>query len=146
MKKPKTALAPIEPSIALTVVPKAQIPISAQTLASQLLESGSSIEGFVRLHNLVAILESAKAILKDPAILQIEGKQCVILGAKVTAKRNPCRWDYHGDTRLAKLELEATQHKKLLQSLTSQLADTGTGEIYQPATKIEGGETISCEF
>ena len=48
--------------------------------------------------------------------------------------------------RLAQMEEDVVSRRKLLQALTEEMADVKTGEIIKPATKTEGGETISVEF
>ncbi len=128
------------------IVPKAEIPVSAKVVADQLLEIGSSLEAFVRLHNLTAILEAAKDLVKEQALVQVGGVKTTALGAEVIAKRMPCRWDYHEDTVIANLESDLSGRKKMLQNLPKEMVDPQTGELAQPATKIEGGETLQIKF
>ena len=128
------------------IVPKAAIPESAEYIVGKLLEVGSSLEAYVRLTNLIAILEAAQESVKEKAMVQVGGVKTVSLGAEVITKKNPSRWDYHGDAKAAKLSADLKAHQAMLQGLTKEMVDPETGEIYQPATKIPGGEHIEVKF
>ena len=147
----------INPLEALTrivkVVPESQMQDSAMQIVEYMLETDSYINTFVKLDNLIAILEKSKEMVKESALGDLKSKKDVILGAKVEARNLPAKWDYHDDATLAlnlsiqKAATEAVKaRQKMLQSLTAEMADTETGEIVKPATKISQGETLAVSY
>jgi beta-galactosidase/beta-glucuronidase len=126
------------------VVPKNEIETSAQALVDKLLDTDMPLRSFVRLHNIIAILDVAKQILKERAITEVN-KEDSILGAKVVVKQLPAKWEYD-DPQLDRLELEVKARKKLLQTITKDMVDADTGEIAHPAVKHEQGVTLQISF
>jgi hypothetical protein len=96
------------------------------------------------LHNIVSILETAKAILKERAIAEVN-KEDSVLGAFVKVKQLPARYEYN-DAELDRMELAIKARKKMLQTLTGDMADATTGEILHPAIKTESGVTLQITF
>ena len=76
------------------VVPKSKFLMYANTLTNSLLESESSLEAFVRIRNVVEILETALGQIKERAIVDVTGSSCEIFGAKVQLKQLPGKYEY----------------------------------------------------
>lgn len=140
-----------EITIQTRVLSKLEMVESAQKVADNLLEIHSGIESFVLVKNMICALEQTLELLKEGAISQANGKEEMILGAKVSVKNLPKKWEYVGTeyTRLfnnlehAKSELK--NHTKVLE--LSNWINPATGET-ESATLIPSDKTrtITVQF
>ena len=133
------------------VVPKSEFLMYANSLTDRLLESESSLEAFVRLRNVIEILETALTQIKERAIVDVVDSNCEIFGAKVQLKQLPRKYEYT-DRMLNEIEAEKQvveakmkARKKFLESLPTQVKDE-SGELITPARLISGGVTIQVSF
>jgi hypothetical protein len=135
-----------------SVVRKAEFEGTADMLTSALLDEHSSLEVYVKIKNVVEVLEVALDQVRDRAIMAMDGKSQNVLGATVQLKPLPRKWEYD-DAELRKLEsdkiaLEAQLkgRKRFLESLTTEIASTSTGEIIHPARCISEAVTLQVTF
>ncbi len=133
------------------VVPKSEFLMYANTLTTSLLESESSLEAFVRIRNVIEILDTALGQIKERAIVDVTDSSCEIFGAKVQLKQLPRKYEYT-DRMLNEIEAEKQMieaklkaRKKFLESLPMQVKDE-SGELITPARLISGGVTIQVSF
>jgi hypothetical protein len=134
------------------VVPKAEFVIQAGTLTNALLVEQSAVEAYVRIRNVADILDVALGLIKERAIVSMQGTNADILGAKVQLKALPKKYEYQ-DNIINSLESQKKviddklkARKKLLENITIEVVDPGTGEIIKPARCIAGGSTLQVTF
>ena len=133
------------------VVTKPNFVEYATTLTSRLLEEQSSLEAFVRIRNVIEILEVACAQLKEHAIIDVQDSNCEVFGARVQLKQLPRKFEYN-DKLVAALEVKKIEidcqlkaRKKFLESITAPMKDEA-GESVLPAKFISGGVTSQVSF
>jgi hypothetical protein len=133
------------------VVAKPQFFEYATTLTSRLLEEQSSLEAFVRIRNVIEILEVACALIKERAIVDVQDSNSEIFGARVQLKQLPRKFEYN-DKLVAQLEAKKTEveaqlkaRKKFLESITETLRDE-SGDPIHPAKFLSGGVTLQVSF
>jgi hypothetical protein len=132
-------------------IPKNEIPKVAQSLSETLQEFTDSLTAFVMLKQANEIVKSALEQTQDSAMMKFEGKEMVVFGA--TVKTRPVvEYEYNDGTlqdmeaNLETLKKQIDDRKKMLRSLTEEVANTGTGEILIPAKKIRDGLTLTVSF
>lgn len=133
------------------VVAKPHFGEYASTLTGRLLEEQSSLEAFVRIRNVIEILEVACAQIKEHAIVDVHDSNCEIFGARVQLKQLPKKFEY-SDKLVAQLEAKKAEvegqlkaRKKFLESITEPLKDE-SGEPIHSAKFISGGVTLQISF
>jgi hypothetical protein len=133
------------------VVPKPQFTEYATTLTSRLLETQSSLEAFVRIRNVIEILEVACAHIKEHAIVDVQDSNCEVFGARVQLKQLPRKFEYNDrlvaqlEAKKSEIEAQLKTRKKFLESITEPLRDEA-GEQIVPAKFISGGVTLQVSF
>ena len=134
------------------VVPKAEFVIHAGTLTDALLAEQSAVEAYVRIRNVADILDMALGLVKERAITSMQGTSVDVLGAKVQLKALPKKYEYQDsivdalESQKRAIDEKLKARKKLLENLTIEVVDPGTGEIIQPAKCISAGSTIQVTF
>ena len=134
------------------VVPKAEFVIYAGTLTDTLLEEQSAVEAYVRIRNVADILDTALGLIKERAVVSMQGTNADILGAKVQLKALPKKFEYKDgiidnlESQKKAIDEKLKARKKLLENLTIEVVDPGTGEIIRPARCITGGSTLQVTF
>lgn len=114
------------------VLTKAEMPITAQTIADGMLETYNGIEACVMVKNMIETLTVAYELLKDAGIAKANGKEEIVMGAKVSVKNLPKKFEYTGSkhkTLVNNLEFakeELKNHEKALQ--LSDWINPETGE------------------
>ena len=133
------------------VVRKQQFAVYATNLTDRLLEEQSSLEAFVRIRNVIEILEVACAQIKDHAIVDVQDSTCEVFGARVQLKQLPRKFEYNDklvaqfEAKKAEVEGQLKARKKFLESLSEPLKDD-SGEPVCPAKFISGGVTLQVSF
>jgi hypothetical protein len=134
------------------VVPKAEFLTFAGALTEALLLDQSAIDAYVRIRNVADILDMALGLIKERAMVSMQGTAMDVLGAKVQLKALPKKYEYQdgiiGNLEAQKkaIEEKLKARKKLLENLSIEVADPGTGEIIRPAKCISAGSTIQVTF
>ncbi|MBX2990091.1 MAG: hypothetical protein KF749_02870 [Bacteroidetes bacterium] len=133
------------------VVPKPQFTEYATHLISRLLEEQSSLEAFVRIRNVIEILEIACAQVKEHAIVDVHDSNCEIFGARVQLKQLPKKFEYNDrlvtqlEAKKAEIDAQLKARKKFLESITDPMKDE-SGEPIYPAKFLSGGVTLQVSF
>jgi len=138
--------APLAPIIPVRVMDAVERACFATDLTSGLQERYSSVQTYVLLKNAEDVIEQALLICKDKATGQAE-KDSKVFNAEITTRRS-VEYGYE-DSVLERLESEivvlkkkADERRKMLRALTSEVADTVTGEILRPAKLTKDGLAI----
>jgi hypothetical protein len=133
------------------VVTKPHFGEYATTLTGGLLEEQSSLEAFVRIRNVIEILEVACAQIKEHAIVDVQDSNCEVFGPRVQLKQLPRKFEYNDklvatlEAKKADIEGQLKARKKFLESITEPLRDE-SGEPIHPAKFISGGVTLQVSF
>lgn len=133
------------------VVTKPHFGEYATTLTSRLLEEQSSLEAFVRIRNVIEILEVACAQIKERAIVDVQDSNCEIFGARVQVKQLPRKFEYNDrlvtmlEAKKADVDAQLKARKKFLETITDPIRDE-SGEQLHPAKFISGGVTLQVSF
>lgn len=133
------------------VVPKREFILYANTLTGSLLEQHSSLEAFVRIRNVIEILETALGQVKEKAIVDVEDSNAEVFGARVQLKQLPRKFEYNDrlvtmlEVQKAQIDAQLKARKKFLETTTEPVKDE-SGERIFPAKFISGGVTLQVSF
>ncbi len=124
----------------------------AASLNAILLDENSAIEAYVRIRNVMEILDVALNRLKEDALTSITGTTQEVLGVQVQVKALPRKWKYDDPTVSAlEAEIDAIgarlkERRKFLVHLKQEVVDPATGEVIRPARCVSEGVTIQVIF
>lgn len=134
------------------VLTKTEMPLAAQTVADNLLETYSGSESYVLVKSAMETLAQALDILKEKAIKSVHGKEEIIMGAKVVLKMSARKYAYSGTEyqrlfeELSEAKRKFKNHTDILEISESGWINPNTGET-ELATMISGeGTTINVTF
>lgn len=122
----------------------------AMGLVERMTSIASSLESFVILRDVQAVIERALEMLKEAAISQYQPdgreKHMIVFGVKVSAPRD-VRYDYDHDAEIQRLKAALKERQEFLKTLPPQgVADPKTGEIIMPAKKVKDGLRLTITF
>ena len=118
----------------------------AQKVIDRLKQEHNSLEAYVILKQHSAEIDLALEIIKDEAISKLEGKEDLIFGAKVQAKRNKAFEYSHPQLERIAIEIKTLQEKaKAIKRLheIQDMVDEVTGEVVPKANQTKEGINIS---
>lgn len=134
------------------VLTKTEMPESAQRVADNLLEIYSGIESFIIVKSMIETLTQSLDLMREKAIKSVHGKEEIVMGAKVTLKNTPRKYEYQGTEYNALFrEVERAKNKlkdyeKVLQLSPSGVINPSTGET-ESSTMVSGeGTQITVTF
>lgn len=140
-------------NLILEIIPKAvtkvELQRSADIMVENILEVQNSITGYVMFHALESSIKLAKEAIKEIAITTFQGKEMIILGARVTLIGGKKEWDYHNDPDLKRFEREKEEldkrikaRKTYLQTLEKEVVGIGAEVLAERAFLLSDGGLV----
>jgi hypothetical protein len=114
-----------------------------------LVENRGPLMALVIWKNVESLAKLAVTMLTEPALGEVEGRETMVMGAKVAVKRSRA-YEYGNDSVLTQLEEEKKlleedikTRKRFLEALRGPMIDANTGEEVLPAIQTKDGQTIA---
>jgi len=132
--------------LAIKHLGKSTLAEAANIQAAEIIESGDLQKAWVNLKKMEEFIDVMKSCLVEH-VINATSETCEIEGAKiVNNQRREYGYDHDGKwVQLKKAEAQASEarkaHEKVMLSIPSEVADTMTGEVIQPA-KLLGVKSV----